>query len=199
MSTEPTPHRIRTFIARTASIIGHPLIFLSAAALIAATQKGVTMQQLKLIGLIMMTLGLVAMVYSFFQVRSGRWSHIDASARGERKSLNLFLATLCLLSAGILWALTDRPHMAIALTLSGTLFLIALFVAKWVKLSLHTAFAVFATALVWPNMIAISIGIVITALVIWSRLVLGRHVISDIIVGFLTGLILGVIYQLFNV
>ena len=32
-----------------------------------------------------------------------RWSHIDASVRNERNSLNVFLGVLCLLSAVLLW------------------------------------------------------------------------------------------------
>lgn len=195
MSTAPTSHPIHTIIARAASIVGHPLIFLPTAALVAATEKGASMQQLKLIGLILAALGLAVMAYSYFQVRSGHWSHIDASARSERKSLNLFLATLCLLTAGVLWFLTDRPHMTIALALSGTLFLMALLTARWVKLSLHTAFAVFATALLWPNLIAVTIGAIMTTVVIWSRLVLRRHGMVDIMMGLLVGVIAGVIYQ----
>ena len=189
MSRNPSTHQICNIIARVVSIIGHPLIFLSTAALIAATEKGVSMQQLKFIFITLVMLGLISMAYSYFQVRSGRWTHIDASAQGERKSLNMFLATLCLLSAGIVWVLSDRPHMAIAL---------ALLISKWVKLSLHTAFAVFATTLLWPNIFAVSIGIIMTALLIWSRLTLGRHVVKDIIVGFVTGACAGVLYQLLS-
>ncbi len=197
-SSSQTTHQICNIIARVVSIIGHPLIFLSTAALIAATEKGVSMQQLKFIFITLVMLGLISMAYSYFQVRSGRWTHIDASAQGERKTLNIFLATLCLLSAGIVWVLSDRPHMAIALALSGALFIIALLISKWVKLSLHTAFAVFATTLLWPNIFAVSIGIIMTALLIWSRLTLGRHVVKDIIVGFVTGACAGVLYQLLS-
>ena len=178
-SSSQTTHQIRNIIARVVSIIGHPLIFLSTTALIAATEKGVSMQQLKFIFITLVMLGLISMAYSYFQVRSGRWTHIDASA-------------------GIVWILSDRPHMAIALALSGALFIIALLISKWVKLSLHTAFAVFATALLWPNIFAVSIGIIMTALLIWSRLTLGRHVVKDIIVGFVTGACAGVLYQLLS-
>ncbi|MDO5680569.1 MAG: hypothetical protein Q4G54_09605 [Pelistega sp.] len=199
MDSEPNTQPIRTTIARAASIIGHPLVFLSIAAIVAAMQKGASMQQLKIIVLIVAALGLVSMAYSYLQVRSGRWSHIDASAQSERRSLNVFLAILCLLSATVIWVLTDRPHMSIALGLSGALFLIALLLSKWVKLSLHTAFAIFATALMWPNTLALILGILMTGLLIWSRLSLGRHVIADIIVGLLAGGVAGVLYQLLTV
>ena len=66
------------------------------------------MQQLKFIFITLVMLGLISMAYSYFQVRSGRWTHIDASAQGERKSLNMFLATLCLLSAGIVWSFINQ-------------------------------------------------------------------------------------------
>ena len=89
--------------------------------------------------------------------------------------------------------------MAIALALSAALFLIALLLSKWVKLSLHTAFAIFATVLMWPNTLALILGILMTGLLIWSRLSLGRHVMADIIVGLLAGGVAGVLYQLLTV
>ena len=41
-----------------------------------------------------MTLGVVVLGFSWLQVRAGRWSHIDASVRNERNSLNVFLGVL---------------------------------------------------------------------------------------------------------
>jgi len=45
----------------------------------------------------------------------------------------------------------------------------------------------FATAIVWPVAAAVSAGVVLTGVVVWSRLVLGRHVKADIVAGLLLG------------
>ena len=134
-----------------------------------------------------MTLGIIVLGFSWWQVRAGRWSHVDASVRNERNSLNVFLVVLLLLSAVLLWFLTRRPYMPVALALSGALIVTALLIARWVKVSLHVAFAAFATALLWPIKLAFVVGVLVTAAVVWSRLVLGRHVAADVMAGFLLG------------
>jgi membrane-associated phospholipid phosphatase len=189
----------RIAVARAVSIAGHPVVLLPAAALIAASTRGASLQQLRFIGGALVMLGVIALAFSWFQVGTGRWVHIDASRRGERTSLNVFLAVLLLLSALLLWMLTRRPPMSIGLALSSALVATALLIARWVKVSLHAAFAVFATTLVWPITLAVIAGVVITAVVVWSRLVLGRHVAADIVAGVLLGVAAGQGYQLWVV
>jgi membrane-associated phospholipid phosphatase len=178
---------MRVAVARAVSIVGHPVVLLLVAALIAASIRGASPRQLRLVGGAMVTLGLIVLVFSWLQVRAGRWSHVDASVRSERTSLNLFLGALLLLSAAFLWFSTRSSHMPLALALSGALIVIALLIGSWVKVSLHTAFAAFATALLWPIKLAVVGGVLVTVAVVWSRLVLGRHVAADIAVGLVLG------------
>ena len=185
----------RRTVARFISIVGHPIVLLPVAALIAASTRGASLQQLQLIGSASVTFGAIVLGFSWLQVRAGRWSHIDASDRHERSSLNVFLGALCLLGAGLAWVLTRRPNLPIALALSGGLFVIALTIARWVKLSLHAAFGAFATALLWPNKLAVVAGVMVTAAVVWSRLVLGRHEAADVAVGLLLGAAAGSAYH----
>jgi membrane-associated phospholipid phosphatase len=185
---------MRTALARAISIVGHPIVLVPIAALIAASTLGASPQQLRIIGGTILALGVVVLGYSVWQVRRGRWSHVDASARSERTSLNVFLAVLLLLSAALLWFLTYRSSLPVALALSSAIFVTALLLARWVKVSLHVAFAAFATALLWPIKLAFVIGIFATSAVVWSRLVLGRHVAADIVAGLLLGAVAGGAY-----
>ena len=155
--------------------------------------------QLRLVGAALVALGVIVLGFSWLQVRTGRWSHVDASAPRERMSLHVFLAAVLLVSSALLWFLTRRPHMAIALALSGALVMSASLMARWVKASLHAAFAAFATALVWPNALAVVGGGLVTAAVVWSRLALGRHVAADIATGLVLGAAAGVGYQMWAV
>lgn len=175
------------------------MVLVLVAALIAASTRGASPQQLRIIGGALVTFGVIVIGFSWAQVRAGRWAHVDASVRDERHSLNVFLAALCLLSALLLWNLTRRPHMSVALALSGALMVTALLVARWVKVSLHAAFAAFATALVWPIKLAVVGGVLVTAAVVWSRLVLGRHVAADVLAGLLLGAAAGCGYHLWAV
>jgi membrane-associated phospholipid phosphatase len=184
----------RLAIARAISIVGHPAVLLLVAALIAATTQGSSLRQLWLVGGVTVILGSIVLVFSWMQVRAGRWSHVDASALGERTSLNVFAGTLCLVSAALAWHLTQRTQMSIALALSGAIFVFALAVARWVKVSLHVVFAVFATALLWPDRLAVIVGVLVTAALMWSRVVLGRHVAADVAIGLALGMAAGVAY-----
>ena|SRR4249920_1273275 len=187
---------MRVAVARAVSIVGHPVVLVLVAALIAASAGGASPQQLRLIGGALVTFGAIVLGFSWWQVRAGRWSHVDASVGSERNALNVFLVVLCLLSAALLWFLTRRPYLSGALALSGALIASALLLARWVKVSLHAAFAAFATALLWPIKLAVVGGVLVTAAVVWSRLVLGRHVAADVVAGVLLGAVAGGAYHL---
>ncbi len=143
-----------------------------------------------------MTLGVLVLGFSYIQVRAGRWAHVDASVPNERISLNVFLVALCLFSAALLWFVTHRLSMSVALALSGAIVLAALLLARWLKLSLHAAFAAFATALLWPIKLAVVGGVLATAAVVWSRLALGRHSAAEVVAGGLVGIAAGAAYQM---
>ena len=186
---------MRVAVARAVSIVGHPVVILFVAVVVAASTRGASLRQLWFVGGALAVFGLIVLGFSWFQVRAGHWSHIDASARTERKSLNVFLGVMCFIAAILVWLLTRRPYISIGLGLSGTLALIALLIARWVKMSLHVAFAAFATALVWPNKLAIVAGVLVTAALVWSRLILGRHIVADIAAGLLLGAAAGSVYH----
>ncbi|MEO6517892.1 MAG: hypothetical protein ABIO17_02700, partial [Pseudoxanthomonas sp.] len=64
-------------VARAVSIVGHPMLVLPLAALVLMLLRG--QQQLA----VWMALGFsafaaVVMLYSTWQVRRGRWAHVDA-------------------------------------------------------------------------------------------------------------------------
>lgn len=186
---------IRQGIARAVSIVAHPVVMMPAAALIAASSRGASALQLRLVGGAVATIGIAVLAYSWLQVRAGHWTHVDASARGERASLNVFLAVLLFLGALLAWLMTYQLHLAAALASSGLLVSLALLASRWVRMSLHVAFAAFATTLVWPTTVAVIAGLIVTAAMVWSRVTLRRHVAVDIIAGLALGAAVGAAYQ----
>jgi membrane-associated phospholipid phosphatase len=185
---------MRVAVARAVSIAGHPLVILFAAVVVAASTRGASIRQLWFVGGGLAAFGAVVLGFSWLQVRSGRWSHIDATARTERNLLNVFLVVLCFLAAVLAWFLTHRFYMSLGLGLSGTLAFIALLISRWVKVSLHVAFAAFATVFLWPIKLAVVAGALVTAALIWSRLILGRHGAADVAAGLVLGAAAGGAY-----
>src|SRR3546814_11767885 len=81
------------------------------------------------------------------------------------------------------WGWASR-EFALGLALSALLVAAAMLSARWCKLSLHVAFAMYAAVLlVQLSWLACVAGIVFVAAVAWSRLVLDRHAPRALVAG----------------
>ena len=182
-------------IARGVSILGHPMLVMPLVAWLAArANRGDGPSTLALLmGIV--GIGLIVFAFSAMQVRAGRWQHVDASAESERRGLNIFLLGLFIVSAALAgWNFGHSP-ITVALLLAAAIILLALLVAPWCKLSLHVAFGCFAIFV--PGSLLIGAGLaILVSVVAWSRLVLGRHNLTDILVGMLAGIAAGVVFHI---
>lgn len=185
-------------IARSVSILGHPLVVMPAAVLaLMVLQSGGRNAGWALAGLL--ATGLLIMLFSRHQVRRGRWQHVDASGKEERSSLNRFLLALLIVATlACLLGGASRP-MTLGLGLSAAMLVVAMATARWCKLSLHLAFATFAALLLaslswWVGLA----GLLFAAVVAWSRLHMQRHVPRDLIAGGCTGLLAGLAFLYFT-
>src|SRR3546814_19672538 len=91
-------------------------------------------------------MALGVMGYSRWQVRRQRWRLVDASGRGERRSLNRFLLLLFAVATLATWACAPR-EFALGLALSALLVAAAMRAAPWVQPTLHLAFPLYAAVL----------------------------------------------------
>jgi membrane-associated phospholipid phosphatase len=183
-------------LARALSILGHPLLSLPVAALLLAANRGAGPARLSALVLGLGAIAIGVMAYSRWQVRRRRWAHVDASARGERRDLNRFLLVLLAASAATAWLWSSQREFALGLALSALLVAAASLSARWCKLSLHVAFAAYAAVLLvqlsWSACIA---GLAFAFAVAWSRLVLGRHALRDLLAGGAAGLVAGLAFR----
>ncbi len=184
-------------LARVVSVSGHPMVALPLAALALTAARG----QYRIA--LWMALGFTAfaalvMAYSSWQVRRGRWSHVDASGKNERRSLNRFLLAALLVSAACAAWSGFSAQLILGLALSAAMVLAALLTSRWCKLSLHMAFVVFAVFLLlldapwWAGLA----GLCFAGAVAWSRLALRRHVPRDLIAGAAVGALAGIAFAL---
>lgn len=186
-------------LARALSILGHPLVVLSMAALLLAADRGTDARRLSGLLLGLLALGGLVMAYSWWQVRRERWTHIDASGKTERRSLNRFLLVALLLAAISARLLMSPPELASGLAWglasSALLVAVAMATARWWKLSLHVAFAVFAAILLSRlSWFACAGGLSFAAALAWSRLALSRHTPRDLLAGAAAGALVGTIF-----
>lgn len=183
-------------LARTVSILGHPLAVLSLALLATQAGRG-SMTQAWQLAAGLGAAAVLVMAYSWWQVRRERWGHVDASHHSERGSLNRFLLIVLTAGAAVAWMAGATRGVPAALALSAVIILVALLTARWCKLSLHLAFAVFAACLLAPlTWWATLAGLVFAVCIAWSRLSLSRHVPRDLVAGAATGAITGASFLL---
>lgn len=187
----------RDRLARVVSILGHPLLVLPAALMLPAALRGGDPRTLQAAFAGFALFAAIVMTWSWWQVRRGRWAHVDASQQSERRSLNRTLLAMITLGALLAWRTQRSPELAVALALSACIVAVALLMVRWCKLSLHIAFAVYATGLLWPQGgWVIAVCCAFAAAVAWSRLQLSRHRPRDLVAGAAAGLLAALAYWL---
>jgi len=182
-------------VARSLSILGHPLVVVPVAVATLVLHEN-TSSAVSIVSMICGIAGVV-LAFSFWQVRRGHWQHIDASARAERRSLNLFLAIVLFLGAAAAFYQLPGPGLSLGLLLSGLLIVAVMCVSLWVKLSLHASFAAFAVLLLWPlKLWCVALASLAALGICWSRVVLGRHTIVEVLGGSFLGGLFGACFWL---
>ena len=178
--------------ARALSIVGHPALLMPAAVIGAALDRGMPRAVLLAAAVASVFVAAVVGVYSLVKVRAGAWRHMDASEPAERRQLNGFVIGLLCVTAALAWAAGLPRAIVLGLALSAAIVAFAHALRGRLKTSLHAAFAVFAAAVLWPNRIAAVTVVVLALGVAWSRCVLGRHTVPEVVVGLLAGALGGV-------
>jgi membrane-associated phospholipid phosphatase len=175
-------------VARWLSILGHPLLVLPGVALAVGAASGGSRRQLGIAALALVLLAATIQLASWWQVRQGRWQHVDASQRHERRGLNRFLLVLLAGAAVFFATVSPQPALALGLSCAAAMIAAGMVLARWLKLSLHASFAVFSAALLWAlGPTAMALGLAFAAAVAWSRWVLGRHRRRELLAGALAG------------
>jgi ABC-type Fe3+ transport system permease subunit len=180
-----------TQLARWVSILAHPFVMVALlVAVPAMRQSSGNAVRSTLLALIAVVVPIAVLM--FRQVRRGRWSNVDASKPSERAAL--FLVALGGLVAALGWLLFNDPRSFLVrgMLVVAAFLLLAGLLTRWVKLSLHVAFAALtATTL---SLLGSPVGYALIPLVpavFWSRLALARHRVSELFVGLVLGVLTG--------
>lgn len=187
---------MRKTLARALSILGHPVLLVPASATSVAAHSGATAAQIRTILAILGGLVATTLLFSTAMVKSGRWTHVDAVRREDRRTMNLVLLAVLLIPGLALLRLPSYRPVGFALTLGGGIVLVALLLGNRLKSSLHLAFGTFSILLFWGQPMWLMLGAILLAGVAWSRLELGRHTPKELVSGAILGLVAGLLFQL---
>lgn len=127
-------------LARWVSILAHPFIMVALLVAVPAMRRS-SGNAIKSVLLVVIAVVVPIAVLMFRQVRCGRWSNVDASKPSERPVL--FIVALAGLVAALGWLLLNDPQSFLVrgMVVVVAFLLIAALLTRWVKLSLHVAFA----------------------------------------------------------
>lgn len=176
-----------TLVARALSVIGHPALLMPASIAAAAHMAEAPPALLRLAVGSAVAVALIVGLFSLWQVRSGRWRHVDASLPGERRQLTRLLAALLCAVAALAWAGGYSAPVAAGPLPVALPVLAAHALRTRMKLSLHAAYAAFAVPLLWPALPGAGAAAALALGVAWSRLILRRHTRAEVLIGLVLG------------
>lgn len=180
----------KKILAEIVSLIFHPVLFLLIMPFIVIykkTQDGMYALKWEMFSLVFV---FAALTYFFWEKRRGGFSDFDISKRIERKKFYIFLLFLT-----CLYLLLSLFHKGLVFPMTiisfGIIFGIALFasVNYFIKASVHMGVAcAYVITVTWfYGIYGFLLSFFILPLIVWSRLLLKRHTIKEIIVGGILG------------
>ena len=183
---------MKTRFASFISFIGHPLLTLSAFAVIAFFTYEEFQRALLHSSLIVAGIFLPLTLKMYLNSRTGKYTNFDVSDKTQRQSWYAF-AIFVLLTVTIILFATGQPR-TISLTVLFSLILLSIsqITNYFVKSSLHVSFTIFLAFLILPmNLMLGLLFLCFTILIAWARLSLERHTFKEILAGTIIGLTVG--------
>ena len=179
---------MRRVIARWLSIVFHPFVMVGVMVGGAAAARQSAGEAARSVATVALFTIVPLAVLMWRQVRRGRWENADASNRAERPIL--YIVGGIALTALLVYLLVRRVQSFHIRGVIGTLGMMAACAAatRWIKVSLHMAFATLAavTLALMRSPAGYVLVIALPALA-WSRLTLERHTPLEVALGSVIG------------
>ena len=173
-------------LARWISIVGHPFIVLPLA--VALTSESIATTSVLIGVMVVMTLAILR------KVRRGDWNDFDVSLREHRPGA--YARAIPLVAAA--WLLTSWLRRPAPISWGFGVAIAMMFIAVVLnrfslKVSMHAAFTSYAATFPLATIPALATGLVVLALLVaWSRVVLERHTMAEVITGAALGAVGGI-------
>ena len=178
---------MKILAARFISIAGHPFVLLLVLILLSPLERDRTSALgAALVFIVIVCIPLALLMWR--SVASGRWTTVDASDRDERPLLFKASLGLGLVATAYFWLVDHSSTIVRGFVVAAAILLLAAALNRCLKISLHVAFACFCGLIL--AQLRLSYGIAVLILVpplVWSRIVLSRHVLSETVGGIFLG------------
>jgi hypothetical protein len=179
-------------LARWVSIVGHPFVMVALLVAVPSMRQAAS-NAVQPVLLVFVAVVLPLAVLMFRQTHWGRWTSVDASNVSERPIL--FGVAIAGMVAALGWLLLNDPQSFLVrgMLVVAAFTLIAGLLTRWVKLSMHVAFAALTATTLCLLGSAVGYALIpVVPLVSWSRVALARHHVHELLVGLVLGVLTGI-------
>jgi hypothetical protein len=181
-------------IATIVSILGHPLLTIPLYVVLvmfgSEDSKRASLNTFLIIGCVFIPVTL----WLFFKSRNGTYTNFDVSDRKQRKSVFVFIIPILSIVTFIVYKNGPTSHLWQSLFFGLILLVILQVVNFRIKSSMHISLNIYLSFLIMTvNYPAGIIVLVLTAPIGWSRVVLGRHSLKEVLSGTVIGLLVSLV------
>jgi hypothetical protein len=175
-------------LARWLSIIFHPFATVAVMVGGAAAVRQTPGDAFRSVVLVTLLTFVPIAALMWRQVRRRQWENVDASNRGERPILYGIGGVALGALLAYLLVFQSQSFMVRGVVATLGMMAVCAFVTRWIKVSLHMAFATLA-AVVLAIMRSPAGFVLLLALpaIMWSRLTLDRHTPAEVLLGAFLG------------
>jgi hypothetical protein len=181
-------------LANFVSVIGNPLYTIPLFLLIVMFGKEDFSKAVFISFLIIGCIFIPVILWMYIKSKNGTYTNFDVSDKHQRKSLFWFAFPLIAVITVVMFATNQPKTISISMLFALILVVISQIANFFIKSSLHVSLNIFLSALIFTVDYKIGIAVLLfTGVLIWSRLTLKRHTVSEVITGFFIGLVISVI------
>jgi membrane-associated phospholipid phosphatase len=181
-------------IAKCLSLGGHPLLTIPLFVIITMFATENTGKAALVILLVVGGIFVPLIAWLYIKSKNGTTTNFDVSDRKQRKSLFVFILPVLMLVTIILYYTGQSKTVCLSVFFGLVITFVSQLVNLRIKSSLHVSMTVYLAFLIMPlNYIAGIIVLLLSVLIGWSRIVLGRHTLKEVLWGGGIGLTIGLI------
>lgn len=181
-------------IAKCISFFGHPLLTIPLFVTITmfATEDigRAALVTFLIVGCIFVPL----IAWLYIKSKNGTTTNFDVSDRKQRKSVFVFILPVLMLVTIILYYTGQSRTVCLSVFFGLVITFVSQLVNLRIKSSLHVSMTIYLAFLIIPlNYIAGIVVLLLSVLIGWSRMVLARHTLKEVLWGGGIGLTVGLI------
>ena len=180
-------------IAKIISVIGHPLLTIPLFVAIMMFAFEDIEKALVNSALIIACIFLPLCLRMYFKSKIGTYTNFDVSDRIQRKTLFTFIIPIMIVVTIISFITSPDSNFSISVLFGTILVIISQITNLFIKSSLHVSLNIYLAALATTADLRIGIAILLlTGLIAWSRIALGRHTRKEVALGYIIGLTISI-------